>query len=228
MSTGLFSYPDKAKFGRVLPKSKIYAHAKPGKAVKEHFVQQVEQIVWEYKLAPETVNLKATPEVPEIQIFRLKLKAGEIHPSVLQCIDQAIPFPILFELVYNGRIKPVAAYKRPSDADSGKWVAGGYYWGEWMPEETALESLPLLFSLDKLYQHLLLPLMSFPIREGEGFREFVQRMYDVRAKEDSIRKTEAKLRKEKQFNRKVVINSTLRDLKQELDALSHSEETISL
>ena len=37
--------------------------------MKDLFVAQVEQIVWQYKLAPETINLPATPGVPEIQVF---------------------------------------------------------------------------------------------------------------------------------------------------------------
>ena len=58
MTAVLFDYPKSAAFGRVLPKNKIYEHASPSTAVKDLFVRQVEQIVWQYKLAPETVNLK--------------------------------------------------------------------------------------------------------------------------------------------------------------------------
>ena len=94
----LFNYPRSAKFGRVLPKSKIYEHAKPGAAVKNLFVSQVEQIVWQYKLAPETINLKQSRAVPEIQIFRLALKTAELKHEVLRCIDKAIQFPIIFRI----------------------------------------------------------------------------------------------------------------------------------
>ena len=53
MTAVLFDYPKKAAFGRVLPKNKIYEHGSPSAAVKQLFVRQVEQIVWQYKLAPE-------------------------------------------------------------------------------------------------------------------------------------------------------------------------------
>jgi len=59
MSLALFNYPKAAAFERVLPKSKIYEHSKPSNAVKELFVKQVDKIVWQYKLAPETINLPA-------------------------------------------------------------------------------------------------------------------------------------------------------------------------
>ena len=41
----MFAYPKKAEFNRVLPKSKIYAHARPGKAVKDLFVSQIGRCV---------------------------------------------------------------------------------------------------------------------------------------------------------------------------------------
>ena len=47
-----------AAFGRILPKNKIYEHAHPSTALKELFVRQVDQIVWKYKLAHETINLR--------------------------------------------------------------------------------------------------------------------------------------------------------------------------
>jgi Domain of unknown function (DUF4391) len=47
--------------------------------VKKLFVQQVEQIVWQFKLAPETINLPARPAVPEIQVFAIQLKTPELN-----------------------------------------------------------------------------------------------------------------------------------------------------
>ncbi|MGZ8913841.1 MAG: DUF4391 domain-containing protein [Methylobacter sp.] len=93
--SSLFAYPKQAQFGRVLPKSKLYEHASPSPALKALFVEQVEQIVWQYKLAPETINLPAKPAVPEIQIFDITLKTPELDHDVLRCIDKAIPYPTL-------------------------------------------------------------------------------------------------------------------------------------
>ena len=96
--SALIAYPKQAAFGRVLPKNKIYEHSGANNRLKNLFVEQVEQIVWQYKLAPETVNLPARPGVPEIQVFSIQLKTPELHEDVLSCIDGAVQFPILFEL----------------------------------------------------------------------------------------------------------------------------------
>lgn len=219
MTAVLFAYPKSAAFGRVLPKSKIYEHASPSSAVKSLFVRQVEQIVWQFKLAPETVNLKPSRAVPEIQIFRIVLKTGELKYDVLHCIDQAIPFPILFELWYEGKIRAVAAFKRPSDADSSKWVVSDYFESTWLQSETPRTALPVVFDLEALYARLLAPLLPFPARPGEELQACVERTEQIRSRQRELDKCETRLRKEKQFNRKVTINAELRQLKSELEQL---------
>lgn len=216
----VYQYPDSAKFGRVLPKNKIYEHGSPSAAVKQLFVRQVEQIVWQYKLAPETVNLKASKTVPEIQVFSITLKGDELKPEVLRCIDLAIPFPIIFELRFDGKVKPVAAFKRPSESDASKWVLSEYFDGDWTATDTPRKPLPMVFDLEALYGHLLMPLMPYPARPAEGLQARVERMELVRLKQRELDRCEARLRKEKQFNRKVMINAELRDLKQELEGLT--------
>jgi len=216
----LYDFPKSAAFGRVLPKSKIYEYGSPSAAVKELFVRQVDKIVWQYKLAPETVNLKPSQAVPEIQVFSISLKGGDLKPEVLRCIDQAIPFPIIFELKYEGKVKPVAALKRPSEADSTKWVISEYFDGDWVSADMQRKPLPLVFDLEALYEYLLALLMPYPPLPAEDLPARVARMELFRLKQRELERCEARLRKEKQFNRKVEINAVLRQLKNELDQLT--------
>lgn len=51
------------------------------------------------------INLRQTPSVPEIEIFTITLKHGELKHDVLRCIDQTIAFPLLFELFYEGKCR---------------------------------------------------------------------------------------------------------------------------
>lgn len=217
----LFTFPESAAFGKVLPKNKIYEHGSPSRAVKQLFVQQVEQIVWQYKLAPETINLKASKAVPEIQVFSIALKNGELKLEVLRCIDLAIPFPILFELRFDGKVKPIAAFKRPSEADASKWVISEYFDGGWIdPQMTQNRAdLPIVMDLGQLYEKLLDNLMPYPARPGEDLQKRVERMERIRLKQRELERCEARLRKERQFNRKVAINAELRHLKLELESL---------
>jgi len=220
----LFAYPKQAEFGRTLPKNKIYEHSGANTRLKDMFVEQVEQIVWRHKLAPETINLAAKPGVPEIQVFAIQLKTPELHHDVLRCIDGAIPFPIIFELTQGqgaeARTQVVAAYKRPSEADAASWVCSDYFESGWMRATAERAPLPLALDLGGLYEQLVRRLVPVNAKTDEPLRELVARAEQITAKGREVAKAEARLAKEKQFNRKVEINATLRQLKTELEQLS--------
>lgn len=220
----LIAYPKQAAFGRVLPKNKIYEHSGANTRLKDLFVEQVEQIVWQYKLAPETINLPARPGVPEIQIFSVQLKSTELHEDVLRCIDGAVQFPILFELNRGqgdqAKTQVVAAYKRPSEADASRWVLSSYFASDWIPAATGRTALPLALDMAQLYGALLHGLLPLSARPQEALPDWIARVEMAAAKRRDVEKTQARLAKEKQFNRKVEINATLRQLKTELDQLS--------
>lgn len=215
----IFSYPKQAEYNRVLPKSKIYEHGKPTRVVRDGFVAQINQIVWQYKLAPETINLPSRPGVPEIEIFSIELKTSEVREEVLRCIDKAIPLPIFYNLSFDGRVKTVAAYKRPSDADASRWVVDSYFSSPWQPADSERSALPVALDMAGLYEQMLRHLMPFPARLGETLKDHVERLSQLRSKQTEYARLEARLHKEKQFNRKVEINASLRQLKNELEGL---------
>lgn len=219
MTAVLFDYPKNATFGRVLPKNKIYEHGSVSSAIKQLFVRQVEQIVWQHKLAPETINLKASKAVPEIQIFSITLKEAELKPEVLRCIDLAIPFPIIFELRLGEKVQSIAAFKRPSEADASKWVVSEYFHSDWVSADAPRRPLPVVSHLEALYGHMLMTLMPYPARAGEDLQSQVERMERIRLKQRELERCETRLRKEKQFNRKVAINAELREIKSTLSEL---------
>jgi len=219
-SSLLYSYPKQAEFNRVLPKSKIYEHGTPSRAVRDCFVSQVNQIVWQYKLAPETINLPARPGVPEIEIFSIELKTEALNIEVLRCIDKAIPLPIFYNLHFDGRTKIVAAYKRPNDADSSRWLVGDYFESQWMPSNSERSALPVALDMAGLYEQMLRQLMPFSARSNETLKDHVERLAQLHSKQTEYTKLEARLLKEKQFNRKVEINAQLRTLTQELQVLT--------
>lgn len=216
----LIAYPKQAAFGRVLPKNKIYEHSGANTRLKDLFVKQVEQIVWQYKLAPETLHLPARPGVPEIQIFSIQLKTPELHGDVLRCIDGAIPFPIVFELTFDGRTQVTAAYKRPNESDASRWVLSDYCATDWLPIDGERTAMPVALHLGGLYEQLLHRLIPLSARPQETLAELVARVEQAQAKQRELDKTTARLAKEKQFNRKVEINATVRQLKSELESLS--------
>ena len=218
-------YPPQAALGRTLPKSKLYTHCQAGTRLKKLFVQQVSQIVWQYKLAPETINLPVRPAVPEIQVFGITLKTPELNFDVLRAIDQAVQFPIVFELAHAGRVRVVACYKsvggRPNEAEASlsRWVLSDYFATAWLPDNAQCSALPVALHLGGLYEQLLRALLPLPARPQESLAEQVARLEAMAAKQREADKAAARLAQEKQFNRKLTINADLRRLHSELQDL---------
>jgi len=244
----LYDWPRAAGFGRVIPKNKIYEHAGANTSVKDLFVREVDQIVWSHKLAPETVNLAATKQVVEIQVFRITARTATLDRDVLRAIDKAIPFPLIFEVVHGGRVRLAAAYKRPSEADSARWVVGDYFEGDWLTEDTPRAALPVALNMGALYERLLEPLVAgqtarlvtglgeapqtfFTSAEAErpvSLEERIAQAEAIKAQAREVERIKARLGREKQFNKRVAINAELRAAKQELERLMGAQPGVAV
>lgn len=218
--SALFDYPKNAKFGRIVAKNKIYDRIKPSLKTQKAFVAQVSKIIWQYKLAPKTINLPETAKVKEIEVFEIPLKTDSLDTDVLRCIDKAVAQPIIFHLIFEDKIKVIAAYKRPNEADACKWVVGDeYFSSDWLPVNTERHKLPVVLDLSGLYEHILRKIIPLAPRDNESLEEHISRMGQVIAKKKEHTKLEARMNKEKQFNRKVEMNTELRILNNEIEEL---------
>ena len=227
---GLFQYPATSLFDKAVPKTKILAHSKPSSAVREQLTSEVAQIIWKHKLFPKALNLSATKAVPEIQVFEIVLKGEAVSNNVLKLIDRAIAFPILFELHRAEQICVAACYKRPSEADSMKWVLSDYFQSDWMPVETVRSPLPLALNLETLYREILQTLTPQSPLPGESMGQFVERVIAIATMQKACDKLEAHVNREKQFNRRVELNKELKQAKAELAKLqaSHQKKQIGV
>lgn len=223
MSGGLFSYPDKARrLGRlVLPKTSFYAHGGASKSLRVRFVEEVDQITWPYTLRPDTLNLPAKPGVPLINVLEITLRTDDLDERILACIDRSIPSPLFFELRRSDSIRVVAAHKRPSEVDHAKWVTGDYFSSPWLATDTMRSPLPVALDLASLYEQMLRTLLPGKARPGESIQLQTDRASRMAVLARQIRQLEARLKAERQFNRKVELNAELRGLQNELAALQN-------
>lgn len=215
----MFVYPPSTALHRVVPKTKIYAHATTSKRLKTLFATQVGEITWAHKLSPETLHLPARDGIEEIQVFSLALKSPHLDPAILHLIDRAIPFPLLFELVHEETIRFAAAYKRPSAADPKKWVIEATF--ETEPRATSVPRtvLPVAVDLATLHEQLLRAHIALEPRPGEGLQALVERHKAAAALRVELPRLENRIAREKQFNRRVEMNTALRRLRTELKQL---------
>lgn len=124
----MITFPEHAKVGRIVAKENFYG--KTDTATKSLFQSEIARITWEYKLAPETINIPAK-KWSEIQVFRINLKNSEVPIKVLKVIDSAIPYPILF-LIDKGTVeKAVISYKEQSQKDENFAKVDTYFSTGW-------------------------------------------------------------------------------------------------
>lgn len=215
----MFAFPPKTAFGKTIPKTRIYTQVNPTRHIRDLFAKQVAEIRWTHKLSPETLHLSAKHKVPEIQVFEIKLKTAKLDEVVLDTIDRAIPYPILHCITGDDGVYYSAAFKRPSEADSTEWVVGARFSSEISKPEEKLPQLPAALDLGQLYRAIVACLMPLPIRKDETLEDHVSRCERHRVLKRQVDQLSSRIRKEKQFNRKVALNQELKPLKVELESL---------
>ena len=211
----LYKFPQQAKVDRLIPKNKFYEQGKANTKIEQLFVDQVENIRWAYKLASSTIHLQDQEDLKEIQIFRVKSRVEDLDVSILSFIDKLILTPIIFEVVYQDKVKVVATYKRLNQADKTKAVIGQYYASEWLEDHDRIE-LPLYLKLADLYEHFIAQILPIALsQDQENDDESVsielklQKAQQLESLQKQLAKLKSKLRTEKQFNRKVEINKKI-------------------
>ena len=224
----LYKFPQQAKVDRLIPKNKFYEQGKANTKIEQLFVDQVENIRWAYKLASSTIHLQDQEDLKEIQIFRVKSRVEDLDVSILSFIDKLILTPIIFEVVYQDKVKVIATYKRLNQADKTKAVIGQYYASGWLEDVDRVE-LPIYLKLADLYEHFIAQLLPITSREDQGNLDEsvsielqLQKAQQLESLQKQLDKLKSKLRTEKQFNRKVELNNQIRLLGAQLDKLRNN------
>jgi len=219
----LFDYPTKARFGRKIPKSKLYENASVNTKLKDKFINQIDKIIWQYKLAPNTLNLDATDKVPEIQIFNIFLKTKEVDQALLEVIDKAINYPIIFQIHKGNKVKIKAAYKRPSESANNRWVIESYFESEWLDKDTTKQPMPQALDLGKLYEQILKSLMPVEVASSKTTQtldEQVGIINQINSLQKELDTLNSKYKKEKQRNRQFEINKQIKLKQKKLNQLT--------
>lgn len=140
----ILNLPVETVYGKFIPKEKLYNHADINASIKEKFVRQVERITWTNKISPETVNVKPG-KYSEIEVFRIDLKESNIDDKLIQIVDRAIPYPILFVICYNDYFYLTMPYK--DGANIGLYFKSGW---------TSTMDLTLTgLTIDQIYANIL-------------------------------------------------------------------------
>jgi hypothetical protein len=195
-----FKLPAAAFVNKFIPKNKFYEKAALSAKLQKEFIDKIQKITWKYKLAESTVGITKTDKVIEIQIFEIELKSQVIPKNVLNVIDKAIPYQILYRFTYKGN----AAYGITLKGSQSE----NYYFSDWNEEKyfdfTGID-------LEKVHQKLIKTFIPTEVQTKSSFNEMIETDNTIKALENEIDALGSRISKEKQFNRKVELNKILQE-----------------
>ena len=214
----MLALPQQTEFNKRIPKQKFYGHINSNAAIKSQFAAQVKTIYWRNKIAASTLNIAAGSMMLELEVFEINLNTPNISESVLRQIDMAIPYYILFLLEHNGKYQAAIAFKEITESKNIK--VNNYYYTNWFDEK----DLPLKMeglSVDSVYENFVRQIAGeYLNRQSEETLKQSIAIVDEKAKlQKQIAALQNKIRKEKQFNKKVELNMKLKKLINNLEEL---------
>lgn len=217
----MIGLPKTTEFNKRIPKQKFYENMNISPALKKIFVEQVRIIYWKNKIAASTTNLAAGTGVTELEVFEVRLNSPVLDDSLLRQIDKEIPYHILFLLEYQGKYQAWIGYKETATSGNKAFKVNGYYHTEWLAED----KLPLKLeglNVDAVYENFVRQIAGDKLKTevaGENLKESVARDEHKQALQKQITTLQAKIHKEKQLNKQMQINTELKKLKKELEAM---------
>ena len=216
----MLGLPKSTEFNRRIPKQKFYENLTISSALKRIFVEQIRVIWWRNKIAPATMNLAVGEAVTEIEVFEVCLSAPQLDEAVLRQIDKEIPYHILFLLEYEGKYQAWTAYKEAAGSGTNAFRVDSYYHTDWM-EEAALPLKLDGLNTDRVYENFVRQIAGETLTSGAGetLKESVERDKRRQELQKQITALQVKVRRERQLNKQVQLNTELKRLKKELEEL---------
>lgn len=223
----MLEFPSSTAFNRRIPKQKFYENLSITPELKRVFIEQISVIYWRNKIAATTMNIDVGETVAELEVFEIRLNQQNLDNRVLQLIDKEIPYHILFLLSFNDLFQAWIGYKELSQTKQGTFKVNSYYHTEWVKSEQLHLRLDGL-NVDAIYDNFIRQVAGERLQstiENTGrttvnLKEAIERDEKRQKLIKQIALLEAKVNKEKQFNRRVELNAELKQLKKELDELN--------
>jgi len=202
----MLGLPRSTEVNRRVPKEKLYQNATLTPQTRDMIKEQIESVIWKNKLADSTVGINAGKDIKEIQVLEVQLRQRELDKRVLPAIAKAIPYKILFVLIFGNEVQV--------------WIdaSGTFYNTDWQP----LDGFILKFeglNLDAVYENLARQISGGRLGTNGDIEEAVDRDKLRQKLERDIDTLEKKLLREKQFNKQVELNGELKRLKKEKEGL---------
>lgn len=208
-------FPRTTIVGKPVPKNAFYKHLGVNAKMKQHFVDDVVNIHWLYKLAPSTINVEDGKRVHEIVVFSAVLKSKDCPDDVFLFIDQNMPRHVLFILEYEGQYKVLLNYKERKDGQNGQFKIIKTFATKWLTENQLLLTLEGQ-NMDALYEAMAGQVSGFGTKKAEDTKRIVELESQIDRAKREVEAIQKRIRNERQLNRQMELNGEARSIKKQI------------
>jgi hypothetical protein len=202
--------PKSTEYGKKIPKTKFYQNLNLPNKVRQQFIDEIDAIIWQNKIAPDTITISAGEEVTEIEVIEIKLHQKGISRNILEIIDRGIPYHIVFVLTVEGKGQISVGYKEKIKKKDDKYRVERYYFSEWVATDELVFDLMGL-NLDRVYENLLRQFLPTEIPRHRDLKDTISLQKEIEKQTALCDALERKMKSEKQFNVQVILNRELRE-----------------
>ncbi len=197
--------PLNTRVDKIIPKNSFDSFATPKQ--KRKFIDLVERIRWSNKLSRETINLHGS-DFSEIQVFLFELREKEGFEELLEVIDRAIPYPIIFCVTFDNKILFSASQKHPHPTNGDLSIVDWVFKSDWHDQNDHLFYLHLKKTLDHAFFDFCRQL-SGKSQKIANLAELSTYEQSIKKLKTAITKLEGEIFRCKQFNKRVELNIQL-------------------
>ena len=216
MIENLLKYPESCMLGKTIPKTSFYRHLEVSTSMKKRFQDDVESIVWLYKIAPTTLQVQATETMREIEVFLVELKNDSCGTELFQFIDRFMPQYIVFLLHYENQYRFLINYKEWADAERTRFTITQSFESGWFT--TAQLTLPMQGNeLPDIYENFVRYIASEQLSKDSGdLKSAVLSYQEQQVLQKRLATLQAQIAKELQPKRRFELHQQIINIKDKL------------
>ncbi len=219
----ILRYPDSCVVNRVVPKTMFYRFMEINPRMKTRFVNDVVNITWLYKLSADSLNVTDSEDMKEVEVFVAALKQPDCPQDLFTFIDANMPHHIVFILTYEGNAMLLINYKNWSDATHTKFNIVKSFTSPWV----SIDALQLSVegqSLARIYDNFVASISGIGEHKAGEMAHIVELKKKIAQKEIELKTTEAKMRREAQYDIQLQMNKKVKQLRKDVELLKEEVE----
>ena len=195
--------------------------------MKAHFVNDVESIRWLYKLSLDTLNVSASDDMKEVEVFVATLKQADCPTDLFTFIDTHMPRHIVFILQYGDNSMLLINYKQWKDDTHTAFKITQMFASPWVPTSRIQLNIDGQ-SLPRIYDIFVAQISGIGEHKAGSMEEIVALRQQIAKQEAELQKLEKRMRREPQVDVQMEMHKQVRQMRKQLAILKTKMEELSI